>query len=111
MSGSSIFLGDKLTLLNEKGLDLIKKTLQNADFCAAKPVLFGTEGLPEIWRKEQTGSVYVFNFGETEKEYSVEMENGLYKDVFSGETYNVTERKICVRLVAHDCLCLHKADE
>lgn len=111
MSGSSIFLGDKLTLLNEKGLDLIKKTLQNADFCAAKPVLSGAEGLPEIWRKEQTGSVYVFNFGKTEKEYVVEMENGLYKDVFSGATYNVMERKICVRIVAHDCLCLHKAEE
>ncbi len=111
MTGSSIFLGDKLPLLNEKGLDLLKKTLQNADFHAAKPVLSGAEGLPEIWRKEQTGSVYVFNFGEEEKTYDVALENGRYRDVFSEKTYRVTDNKLQVCIAAHDCVCLYKSDE
>lgn len=111
MTGSSIFLGDKLPLLNEKGLDLLKKTLQNADFHAAKPVLSGAEGLPEIWRKEQTGGVYVFNFGEEEKTYDVALENGSYREVFSGKTYSVTDNAFRVCIAAHDCICLHKCDE
>ncbi len=108
MSGSSIFLGDKLSLLNEKGLDLIKKTLSSADFHAAKPVLTGKEGLPEIWYKEQTGSVYVFNFGEEEKTYDVDLKNGTYRDVFSEETYAVADNKLRILIKAHDCVCLQK---
>ncbi len=105
MGGSSIFLGDKLPLLNEKGLELIKKTLKNADFHAAKPVLTGKEGVPEIWKKED-GSVYVFNFGEEEKIYDVELKNGTYRDIFSEKTYVVKENKLRVSIAKHDCVCL-----
>ena len=108
MSGSSVFLGDKLPLLNGKGLDLIKKTLENADFHAAKPVLTGLEGLPEIWRKEQTGSVYVFNFGEEEKTYDLELKNGTYRDIFDEKSYVVADGALRVSIAAHDCVCLYK---
>ena len=110
MTGSSIFLGDKLPLLNEKGLNLIKKTLQAVDFHAAKPMLSGEEGLPEIWYKEQTGSVYVFNFGEVEKTYEIALDNGTYLDAFSEKTYSVMDKKLRFYLSAHDCVCLYKLD-
>lgn len=108
MSGSSVFLGDKLPLLNEKGLELLRKTLQNVDFHAAKPVFSGKEGLPEIWRKEQTGSVYVYNFGEEKKTYLIEMQDGEYVDIFTEKRYHVIDGKVKVDIDKHDCVCFYK---
>jgi hypothetical protein len=108
MSGSSVFLGDKLPLLNEKGLKLVQKTVQNADFHAATPVMTGREGLPEIWRKESTGSVYVFNFGEEKKKYLVEMQDGEYVDIFTEKRYQVVGGKVEIDIEKHDCVCFYK---
>lgn len=57
MAGSSLFLGDNLTRLNEKGLDLVRRTVENADFEAATPVLDGTPALPSIWLCKKTGRI------------------------------------------------------
>ena len=108
MSGSSVFLGDKLTLLNEKGLGLIRKTLQYVDFHTATPVFSGKEGLPEIWRKEQTDSVYVYNFGEEKKTYLIEMKDGEYVDIFTEKHYQVIGGKLEIDIDKHDCVCFYK---
>ena len=108
MSGSAVFLGDKLPLLNEKGLELIRKTLQNVDFHAATPVFSGESGLPEIWRKEQTGSVYVYNFGEEKKKYIIEMQDGEYVDIFTEKRYHTINGKVEMEIDKHDCICLYK---
>lgn len=108
MTGSSVFLGDKLPLLNEKGLGLIRKTLQYVDFHAATPVFSGEEGLPEIWRKEKTGSVYVYNFGEEKKTYLIEMQDGEYVDIFTEKHYQVIGGKLEIDIDKHDCICFYK---
>ena len=108
MAGSSVFLGDKLTLLNDKGLELVYKTLKNVDFHAAKPVFSGEEGLVEVWRKEQTGSVYVYNFGEEKKSYEIEISNGEYVDIFTEKRYLVENEKVTLEIDKHDCVCLYK---
>jgi hypothetical protein len=108
MAGSSVFLGDKLTLLNDKGLELVYKTLKNVDFHAAKPVFSGEEGLIEVWRKEQMGSVYVYNFGETRKAYVVELQDGDYVDIFTEKRYTVNDRKLSLEIDKHDCVSLYR---
>ena len=107
MSGSSIFLGDKLTLLNDKGMDLLHKTLQNTDFHAATPVFSGEEGLPEVWRKEQTDSVYVFNFSEEKKSYLIDLKDGEYVDVFTEKHYSIKNGEVILEIDGHDCVCLY----
>lgn len=103
-TGSSIFLGDNLTKLNEKGLNLIKRTLNYADFHSAKPVISSCEGAPEVWQKENL--LTVFNFGEIEKSYTVNAQNGEYQDIFTDDVYLVKDNLLTIKLGAHDCICL-----
>ena len=60
MSGSSIFLGDRLSMLNEKGLELVRITLENADFEAAVPIFRNDEFIPEVWYKDENAS-FIFS--------------------------------------------------
>ena len=106
LSGSSIFLGDNLEKLNEKGLSLIKTTIEYADFHSATPILKGEQGLPEVWKK--TGSTYCFNFSKTKKDYVIDLENGNYFDIFENKEYQVTNNKLAISINPHDCVCLFK---
>ncbi len=106
LSGSSIFLGDNLEKLNEKGLSLIYTTLKYADFHSAEPILKGEEGLPEVWKKQ--GSIYCFNFSKRAKDYTVELENGTYFDIFENKEYQVTNNKLSLTINPHDCVTLYK---
>lgn len=83
----------------------------NVDFIAATPVFSGEEGLPEIWKKEQTDSAYVFNFGEGQKTYLLKIENGTYYHVFEEETYSVENGELRLSVSPHDCVCLYKIKE
>lgn len=111
MAGSSVFLGDKLPLLNEKGLDLVKKTVASADFCAAIPV-FGADTVPEVWYKSSQGKLYIFNFTENKKDYTIKLEELMleskesYTDLFTGKEYKPVNGVLSVSLDAHDSLCL-----
>ena len=108
LSGSSIFLGDELSKLNEKGLSLIYTTLKYADFKSATPILKGSEGLPEIWQKKDIGATYVFNYGKTAKEYTIALENGTYFDIFENTEYVVTNNTLTLTINSRDCACLYK---
>ena len=107
MSGSSIFLGDNLTKLNEKGMNLIKKVLENADFHSAKPVFTCEEGLPEIWEKEN--ALFVYNFGENPKKYALKVQNGDYTDIFEEKSYTCQNGILELEIEPHDCVCLKKS--
>ena len=107
MSGSSIFLGDKLTALNERGLSLVHRTVSEADFRAAVPEIEPDASLPQIWRKGS--SLYLFNFGNTPREYCVNA-YGVYRDIFTDAIWKA-EGRLCVTLEGHDCLCLRKTEQ
>ncbi len=108
LSGSSIFLGDNLEKLNEKGLHLINTTLKYANFKSANPVLTGSAKLPEVWKKPSDGSVYCFNFDKMAKDYSLDLENGIYFDIFDNKEYVVTNNKLSLTINPHDCVTLYK---
>lgn len=93
LSGSSVFMGDCLPKLNEKGLDLIRKTVLNADFIPATPI-FGDETLPSVWYKKELSKLYIVNFTDENKEYYVNLKDiglldGIYADVFTGEEFSL----------------------
>ena len=81
--------------------------LKYADFHYSRPILSGGEGLPEIWKKDETGSVYVFNFGDEAKEYVLKLENGRYYDIFENMEYVVSNGTLCLSIQPHDCICLY----
>ena len=102
MAGGSIFLGDKLTALNEQGLELLRRTLAEADFKAAVPVVDGSGTLPRIWKKK--GWLFVFNFSDTQQHYTIDLE-GTYRDVYTDEELTANGA-VDITVNAHDCLCL-----
>ena len=104
MSGSSVFLGDKLTALNERGMDLVRRTVSAADFHAAVPELEQDAEIPQVWRKED--SLFLFNFSNEERTYSVNAV-GTYRDVFTDALFKA-DGELHVTLACHDCLCLRK---
>jgi len=109
MTGSSLFLGDRLSKLNEKGLELVKTTLENADFEAAVPVFENGKRYPEVWYKNGKEKIYVFNFSEQTVNYSVQAESSvIYRDVFTGKEYKSDDKKLCITLNPHDSVCLYK---
>lgn len=110
MSGSSIFMGDNLPLLNEKGLDLVRKTVSESDFTAATPV-FSSDSLPAVWYKKALGKLYIFNFSCEEKTFTVTLSalglpGGTYEDVFTNTKYSLDDT-FSITLKAHDCACLY----
>ena len=105
-SGSSLFISDRMSMLNEKGLFLINKTLENADFVGAEPVI--TDGnFPEIWRKENW--IYVLNYDKNEKSYTINnIVDGIYCDIFTNTKYIAEKGILSVTVDKHDSLALKK---
>lgn len=104
MSGSSVMLSDRMSMLNEKGLRLIKKTLEYADFKSAVPDV-NDSTLPSTWRKD--GWLYVFNYAEEETEFCVPA-TGEYIEIFDDAVYEAKDGCLKVKLQAHTCLALKK---
>lgn len=106
MSGSSVFLSDRLSLLNEKGMNLIRTTVENADFISAIP-MDTTKELPNIWHKKENDSIYVLNYTENTKTYSITAE-GVYTDIFTGKVFSSKNGFLILTLDKHDSVALKK---
>jgi len=103
-AGSSIFMGDCLPKLNEKGLEIIRKTVSEADFVPATPV-FGDENNPSVWYKKELSKIYIINFTDEKRKFTVNLEdigmkNGVYEDIFTGEKITANT-EISLNLDAH----------
>lgn len=111
-SGSSIFMGDNLPLLNEKGIGLIKTTLENADFKSARPIIKDNEIVPEIWYKEELKKFYIINFSKSTKTYCIPVskyiscDNLCFEDIYTNTRYEIHDGNIEFSLKSHDSLCL-----
>lgn len=102
MAGSSVFLGDDLSKLNERGLELVRKTVAAADFVPAVPVLDG-DRIPAVWRKENW--LYVFNFTGEQREFTLSAE-GVWRELFDGTAYASQHGCLRLTLPAHGAACL-----
>ena len=102
MAGSSVFMGDDLSKLNERGLELVRKTVAAADFVPAVPVLDG-DRIPAVWRKENW--LYVFNFTGEQREFTLSAE-GVWRELFDGTAYASQHGCLRLTLPAHGAACL-----
>lgn len=107
LSGSSIFLGDRLSKLNEKGMDLLTKTLAFADFKAAQPIDIIQEKKPYIWQHQDQERIYITNWDAQEKTFSIKTTFD-YKDIFTSRVYHSIDNELEFSLEGHDGLALIK---
>lgn len=68
LSGGIVTLGDRISMLNDKGLHLLETTLHNLCENAAIPVDLFKTGLPEIWLQEGEGFYHLVVFNWSDKE-------------------------------------------
>ncbi|NLD87277.1 MAG: hypothetical protein GX633_03365 [Clostridiales bacterium] len=107
-AGSSIFLGDRLSMLNDSGRDLVRRVVKHADFEIAVPSDLTSADAYTEWRAPQSGRIYVINWTEKEKAISVEAD-GSYIDIMTDKIYNSNEGKIEIFLESHEGVALKKA--
>lgn len=70
-SGGDIMLGDRLSMLNDRGLDIVYNHLQPHRY-AAVPLDLGDAETAEIWYDSHTQSLLIVNTGETERQMTVD---------------------------------------
>ena len=88
ISGSSLFLSDRLTKLNEKGLHLIKTTLENAKRNICEPIDYFENKIPSCWINENT--IAIINTKNRTKKFVInKIENGEYEEIFSKQIYKI----------------------
>jgi len=89
LSGGDLVLGDDLTQLNAKGVEILRKVLATPSTKAATPVdLFGRhDSLPSLWAKEEEDFYFigVFNWGEDPKDCEI-----LLHEVTGGSPRRIT---------------------
>ena len=109
VSGSSLFLGDRLSKLNEKGLKLVYTVLENADFVGGEPVDAFETPLPSVWKKQ--GAVALFNFGKEKKtEVIADLTAKEYTDIFTEKTYKPQNGRLKITLSSRDCVYLKEKE-
>ncbi len=77
LSGGIITLSDRISMLNENGLRIIKTTLNNLCENAALPVDLFEKGLSTIWLQKGNGFYHlaIFNWSDDEMEMQVDLES------------------------------------
>ena len=110
MSGSSIFLGDRLSRLNQKGLELIKNTIKNADFISAIPQDILKTPLPDVWYKNN--KLFIFNWLDEEQTITIDLGKvncsniKEFSEIYTNKIYSAINGVLTIRLKAHDSLAL-----
>jgi hypothetical protein len=115
LSGGSLNLSDKMTLLNEKGLDLARRTVSAEPGKAALPLDLFASREPSYWLQELNSGghrVLMVNWDETEREMMLDLNkyNVSYstcKDFWTDENYPVKGNRIEAALKPHTCRLLN----
>lgn len=112
MSGSSIFLGDRLSRLNERGLGIIKRTLKNADYISAKPIDTLMTPASDVWYKENGRQLFAFNWTEEDKIVNIDVEklfgirNSRFTDVYTDAIHNAENGIMSFNLKPHESVAV-----
>ncbi|MBU0478507.1 alpha-galactosidase [bacterium] len=109
VSGGSIVLSDRLSMLNKKGLEMIKTVLENASGVAGHPLDLLSFGIPRIWlsKDRNTSLIGVFNWSDRK---AIINTAGFLKGegINAKKTYEIWKRKILpldsVELGPRDCM-------
>ena len=106
MAGGAINLSDKVTLLNDAGVDLARKVVSAESGFAGRPLDFFERALPIYWHQQlkKGGRLLVINWEDTPQElpvdWSVAGNAPEAKDFWSGNVEKTPEK---VLLAPHSC--------
>lgn len=113
LTGGSIFLSDRLCMLNSLGRELLRTVLRYSVRVNAVPQDLMDSRLASLWiQQEEHGErLYVINWTDQPKDFSVAFPQGndcMY-DIFTGVEYRQQDGCCRLRLSPHDCVVLTPA--
>ncbi|MDO9463769.1 MAG: alpha-galactosidase [bacterium] len=108
VSGSSIVLSDRLSMLNKKGLEMIKTVLENASGAAWYPLDLLSSGIPRIWLSKDKSTCLIGVFNWSDRKAVINTSKFLKREGFNiKKVYEIWKRKILpldyVELGPRDC--------
>lgn len=110
VNGGVIALSDKLTRLNPRGLDLVRKTVAAEDRGRGVPIDLFEHTYPERWiQQNDAGKRYLFvNYGDKPKKLTVsekDIDTSLrYRDFWTGEVIPLKNGTYSAVIDRHSCL-------
>jgi len=109
ISGGNVFLSDKLTALNEKGLELLHTAVSYKSESPARPVYLENELRASLWVSED--AALVINWSGEEKSFSVPSELFPFdvanaKDIYTKENIKFTGGNLKITLAPYDSLMM-----
>ena len=113
LAGGSIFLSDRLSMLNALGRELIHTVLRYRVQTNAVPLDLMDSRLASLWiQQEEKGErLYVINWTDHEKAFSVSFppNTECMYDIFTGMEFRQKEGSCSICLSPHDCVVLTTA--
>ena len=112
MSGGSIFLSDRISMLNELGIGLLRKAVQPTGV-SAEPLDLCDDERPSLWLQvlESEKRLTIINWSDTPSEYCVDFDEYELKspsqviDFWTGQEYTLHDGILRIDLPPHAC-CL-----
>ncbi len=101
--GGCMNLSDRLALLNEKGLEIIRKALQYRKTETAIPLNQFGDDLASVWK--QGKRYYLFNFTDEEKEFSIKADYDVF-DLWTEKEFTPVNGEIRLKLNKHSSAVL-----
>jgi hypothetical protein len=110
-SGGDIFLSDDIQTLNAKGIEIIRKIMENQLETAARPIdLFKThDAIPAIWFADSPApALGIFNWDDNPQEISVDLEKlGLAGSTpvpfWGDERFTINRNTLSANLAPREC--------
>lgn len=101
ISGGNVFLSDKMTTLNEKGISIIENALKVAQNGCRPMYLEDDIRLPSVWKGET--AVLIVNWEEVPEKKTV---RGLGKSLTSDKPISVNGEDVTVSLLPHESIVI-----
>lgn len=112
ISGGAVNLSDKLTLLNDVGLDIVRRTVAAESGDAGIPLDLFTSELPEYWiqRLPQTTRILLINWTDSQKTLRINLQDHKLKSANSAKNFwtdaliPLHHGELMAELAPHACL-------
>lgn len=111
ISGGNVFLSDKLTALNEKGIELLRTAVQYKAQSSVKPVYLENELRASLWITDE--AALIVNWAGEEKTITVSADMLTFnvenvKDIHTGKAIEFKNGKLSITLAPYDSLMIVK---
>ena len=111
ISGGNTFLSDKMTKLNEKGLDLVRTAVSYKSENPGRPIYLNNELKASLWVSDD--AALCVNWTDSEKEFTIYEKDIPFdvssaSDIYTGENIKFVDGRLNIKLVPYDSLMFIK---